>query len=95
MEKALAKFSVLEVARTGKICLKRGEQLLEVGGWGDGLLRQRKQRESLAAQQHRQEQVSVCMAAWAWLAWQTAKHCEESSVRCQTKVTSSMCRCHS
>ena len=63
MEKALAKFPVLEVARTGKICLKRGAQLLEVGGWGDGALRQRKQRESLAAQQQRQEQVSVCVVA--------------------------------
>ena len=56
MEKALAKFPVLQVARTGKICLKRGEQLLEVGGWGDGVAAKRRQRES-QAQPARPDQV--------------------------------------
>lgn len=36
MQRALTKFTVKEVARTGRISLKRGEALLEMGGWGDG-----------------------------------------------------------
>ncbi len=33
----MSKFGVLEVARTGKITLKRGDELLEMGGWGDSM----------------------------------------------------------
>jgi acetolactate synthase-1/3 small subunit len=29
MQKVMAKFGIVEVARTGRICLKRGEKLLE------------------------------------------------------------------
>eukprot|EP00884_Botryococcus_braunii_P000807 jgi/Botrbrau1/10727/Bobra.357_1s0028.1 len=36
MQRALGKFTVKEVARTGRISLKRGDALLEMGGWGDG-----------------------------------------------------------
>lgn len=35
-QRALAKFGVVELARTGKIALKRGADLLQMGGWGDG-----------------------------------------------------------
>ena len=35
-QRALAKYGIIELARTGKICLKRGEELLEMGGWGEG-----------------------------------------------------------
>ena len=35
----LAKFGIMELARTGKISLKRGRQLLEMGGWGDSTAR--------------------------------------------------------
>lgn len=42
----LAKFGIVELARTGKIALKRGAQLLEMGGWGDSALRrQQRQRQ--------------------------------------------------
>ena len=37
MQRALAKYGIIELARTGKICLKRGEELLEMGGWGEAL----------------------------------------------------------
>ena len=40
----LAKFGILEIARTGKIALKRGEHLLEMGGWGDGVAKRAKER---------------------------------------------------
>lgn len=36
MQRALTKFTIKEVARTGRISLKRGDALLEMGGWGDG-----------------------------------------------------------
>ena len=36
LQRALSKYGIIELARTGKICLKRGEQLLEMGGWGEG-----------------------------------------------------------
>ena len=39
MERALSKFGVLEIARTGKISLKRGSALLQMGGWGDSATR--------------------------------------------------------
>jgi Small subunit of acetolactate synthase len=47
----LAKFGIVELVRTGKIALKRGRQLLEMGGWGDSALRRR--------QQQRQKQVNI------------------------------------
>ena len=39
MERALSKFGILEIARTGKISLKRGAALLQMGGWGDSATR--------------------------------------------------------
>jgi hypothetical protein len=36
MQKVMGKFGIIEIARTGRICLKRGEQLLEPGA-GDCL----------------------------------------------------------
>ncbi len=36
LQRALSKFTLKEVARTGRISLKRGDALLEMGGWGDG-----------------------------------------------------------
>jgi hypothetical protein len=39
MERALSKFGILEIARTGKISLKRGSALLQMGGWGDSATR--------------------------------------------------------
>ena len=35
LQRALSKYGIIELARTGKICLKRGEELLDMGGWGD------------------------------------------------------------
>ncbi|GMH33637.1 hypothetical protein BSKO_01471 [Bryopsis sp. KO-2023] len=44
----MAKFGIEEVVRTGKISLKRGEDLLEMGGWGDSIRRKglEKQRQA-------------------------------------------------
>ena len=36
LQRAVSKYGIVELARTGKICLKRGEELLEMGGWGEG-----------------------------------------------------------
>ena len=52
LQRALGKFNIAEVARTGKICLKRGEALLDMGGWGDGQLKQMREQQ-IRAQQSR------------------------------------------
>ena len=51
LQRALGKFNIAEVARTGKICLKRGEALLDMGGWGDGQLKQRREQQQGRVQQ--------------------------------------------
>ena len=51
LQRALGKFNIAEVARTGKICLKRGEALLDMGGWGDGQLKHRREQQQGRAQQ--------------------------------------------
>ena len=43
MERALSKFGIVEIARTGKISLKRGSALLQMGGWGDSATRREHQ----------------------------------------------------
>jgi len=48
LQRALGKFNIAEVARTGKICLKRGEALLDMGGWGDGQLKQMRDQKDRA-----------------------------------------------
>ncbi|KAK9844927.1 hypothetical protein WJX74_008743 [Apatococcus lobatus] len=60
MQRVLAKFGIAEIARTGKISLKRGDHLLEMGGWGDGVER-RSKLEKL--QRHLQEQQAQQAAA--------------------------------
>lgn len=50
LQRALGKFNIAEVARTGKICLKRGEALLDMGGWGDGQLKQIREQKGRAQQ---------------------------------------------
>jgi Small subunit of acetolactate synthase len=66
----LGKFGIVELVRTGKIALKRGRQLLEMGGWGDSALRRR--------QQQRQKQVR---ASWMCKLWVPTVH--ESDQSCQ------------
>ena len=51
LQRNLAKFGLMEIARTGKICLKRGRELLEMGGWGDSSTR----RASLIRKQVRRK----------------------------------------
>lgn len=48
MQRVLAKFGITQVARTGKISLKRGDDLLEMGGWGDASNRERAKRQNRA-----------------------------------------------
>eukprot|EP01026_Neomeris_dumetosa_P035017 TRINITY_DN2801_c0_g1_i10.p1 TRINITY_DN2801_c0_g1~~TRINITY_DN2801_c0_g1_i10.p1 ORF type:complete len:535 (-),score=52.95 TRINITY_DN2801_c0_g1_i10:381-1862(-) len=43
--RVMRKFGIVESARTGRITLKRGEELLEMGGWGDGLEQKIRLRE--------------------------------------------------
>ncbi|KAK9833459.1 hypothetical protein WJX81_007169 [Elliptochloris bilobata] len=50
MERALSKFGILEIARTGKISLKRGSALLQMGGWGDSSTRREHQARGAAEQ---------------------------------------------
>ena len=50
LQRALSKFNIAEVARTGKICLKRGEALLDMGGWGDGQLKHMRDQQGRAQQ---------------------------------------------
>lgn len=50
LQRALGKFNIAEVARTGKICLKRGEALLDMGGWGDGQLKHMREQQGRALQ---------------------------------------------
>ncbi|CAL5227868.1 g10905 [Coccomyxa viridis] len=47
LQGVLTKFGVIEIARTGKIALKRGEHLLEMGGWGDGVAKRAKDRQNV------------------------------------------------
>eukprot|EP00803_Ostreobium_quekettii_P011580 evm.model.scf_875.5 EVM.evm.TU.scf_875.5 scf_875:49569-55537(+) len=56
-EQLLTKFGIDELVRTGKICLKRGEELLEMGGWGDCI------RQKQLAQQYQQRQQSAARPA--------------------------------
>ena len=53
LQRALGKFNIAEVARTGKICLKRGEALLDMGGWGDGQVKHMREQQQGRAQQSR------------------------------------------
>lgn len=51
-QRNLTKFGIVELVRTGKISLKRGRQLLEMGGWGDSATRAaalKRQQEADAA----------------------------------------------
>lgn len=59
MQQVLSRFGIVEVARTGKISLKRGDQLLEMGGWGDGYSRSAKSNGARTVDSQPQEKADV------------------------------------
>lgn len=62
MERALSKFGVLEIARTGKISLKRGSALLQMGGWGDSATRRAHQaRHCLCNELYAKQWHGICI----------------------------------
>ena len=70
LQRSLHKFGLIAVSRTGRISLKRGSALLEMGGWGDGALRARNAAETPAGFEARQRATSAPPdQAWpkAWI----------------------------
>lgn len=45
-QNALAGYGVMELVRTGKISLKRGDETMKVGNWSDSLFSKRFKEES-------------------------------------------------
>lgn len=58
-QKMMDKFGVEQVIRTGKIALKRGENTLKMGGWGDSLITRGIQSADGSAQE--QAQTTRCV----------------------------------